>query len=173
MLALLTLFSEGPAPERWQVQGASRGPSGDKQAYEHPRLHPVIEGPSPPASPRPLDLAPSSPCTAASARPLPGNTVPRLSSRPGTCAVYSACDGTVQTMLASALSSDPQLLRGHTRSCARFVASDRWRGMGRLHARDRVHDPMPWLPCHSRRRAYVERKLSPVDALSSGNRRGW
>ena len=41
MLALPTLFSEGPAPEKWQVQGASRGPSGDKQAYGHPPLqHP-------------------------------------------------------------------------------------------------------------------------------------
>ena len=169
MLAVLTPFAEGPAPERWQDQGASRGPSGDKQAQEHPRLQPLIEALSPPASPHPLDLALSSPCTAASCFPLPGNTVLRLSSRSGTCAVYSACDGTDHTIFLSALSSGLPLLRDHTRFCARLVSSDGERGMGRLHARDRVHDPMPWFPCHSRRRAYVERKLSSVDAHSSGN----
>ena len=40
MLALFTLLSKGPAPEKWQVQGASRGLSGDKQAYGHPPLQP-------------------------------------------------------------------------------------------------------------------------------------
>ena len=173
MLAVLTPFAEGPAPERWQDQGASRGPSGDKQAQEHPRLQPLIEALSPPASPHPLDLALSSPCTAASCFPLPGNTVLRLSSRFGTCAVYSARDGTDHTSSLSVLSSGLQLVRDHTRLCARLVPSDAERGTGRMHARDRVHDPMPRFPCHSRRRAHVERKLLSVDTHSSGNRRGW